>query len=170
MSTHNIGFYEDLTKIIFKLSSNIIKYAPYFFCCLLFAYAENSFLMKNLISDVDDKEKVLHQRQMLNKRLGLDMAGNLKLGIDSDIFSDEDLLTGIKQSQQLGKAMDAVSWTLLFYSQNYLSRIVRKPAFGICENKDADQLRGNREADQRLCFHYADSTIPLLPKFEISSL
>ena len=25
MSTHNIGFYEDLTKIIFELSSNIIK-------------------------------------------------------------------------------------------------------------------------------------------------
>ena len=34
MSTHNIGFFEDLTKIIFELSSNIIKYAPYFFCCL----------------------------------------------------------------------------------------------------------------------------------------
>ena len=34
MSTHNIGFYEDLTKIIFELSSNIIKYAPYFFCWL----------------------------------------------------------------------------------------------------------------------------------------
>ena len=34
MSTHNIGFYEDLTKIIFELSSNIIKYAPYFFCCV----------------------------------------------------------------------------------------------------------------------------------------
>ena len=33
MSTHNIGFYEDFTKIIFELSSNIIKYAPYFFCC-----------------------------------------------------------------------------------------------------------------------------------------
>ena len=31
MSTHNIGFYEDLTKIIFQLSSNIIKYAPYLF-------------------------------------------------------------------------------------------------------------------------------------------
>ena len=31
MSTHNIGFYEDLTKTIFELSSNIIKYAPYFF-------------------------------------------------------------------------------------------------------------------------------------------
>ena len=34
MSTHNIGFYEDLTKIIIELSSNIIKYAPYFFCCI----------------------------------------------------------------------------------------------------------------------------------------
>ena len=39
---------------------------------------------------------------------------------------------------------------------------MRKPAFCICENKDADQLRGNREADLRLCFRYTDSTIPLL--------
>ena len=31
---------------------------------------------------------------------------------------------------------------------------MRKPAFYICENKDADQLRGDREADQRLCFRY----------------
>ena len=52
----------------------------------------------------------------------------------------------------------------------YMSRVVRKPAICICENKDADQLRGNREADQRLCFRYTDSTIPLLPKSEISSL
>ena len=47
---------------------------------------------------------------------------------------------------------------------------MRKPEFYICENKDADQLRGNREADQRLCFRYLDSTIPLVPKYEISSL
>ena len=34
------------------------------------------------------------------------------------------------------------------------------------ENKDADQLRGNREADQRLCIRYTDSTFPplLIPK------
>ena len=32
------------------------------------------------------------------------------------------------------------------------------------------QRRGNREADQRLCFRYTDSTIPLLPKSEISRL
>ena len=53
---------------------------------------------------------------------------------------------------------------------NKMSRVVRKPAFCICENKDADQLRGNRESDQRLCFCYMDSKIPLLPKSEISSL
>ena len=41
---------------------------------------------------------------------------------------------------------------------------MRKPTFCICENKDADQLRGNREADQRLCFRYIDGTIPLLSK------
>ena len=70
---------------------------------------------------------------------------------------------------------------LLFYSyfraspfvSNYvleMSRVLRKPALCICENKDADQLSGNREADQRLCFRYTDSTIPLLSKSEISSL
>ena len=42
-----------------------------------------------------------------------------------------------------------------------MSRIVRKPAFCICENKDADR---------RLCFCYMYSAIPLLPKSEISSL
>ena len=38
---------------------------------------------------------------------------------------------------------------------------MRKPDFCICENKVADQLRSNREADQRLCFRYKDSTILL---------
>ena len=51
-----------------------------------------------------------------------------------------------------------------------MSRVLRKPAFCICENKDSDQLRGNREADQHLCFRFIDSTIPLLPKSEISNL
>ena len=47
---------------------------------------------------------------------------------------------------------------------------MRKPTFCICDNKDADQLRRNREADQRLCFRYIESTIPILSKSEISSL
>ena len=52
---------------------------------------------------------------------------------------------------------------------NYLSRDVRKPDICMCENKNADQLRGNCKADQRICFRHTDSTIPLLPKCEISS-
>ena len=47
---------------------------------------------------------------------------------------------------------------------------MRKPTFCICENKDADKLCSNRKADQRLCFRYIDSKIPLLSKSEISSL
>ena len=35
-----------------------------------------------------------------------------------------------------------------------MSLVMRKPDLYICESKDADQLRGNREADQRLCFRY----------------
>ena len=44
-----------------------------------------------------------------------------------------------------------------------------KPTICIDENKNADQLCGNREADQRLCFRYTDNTIALLLKSEISS-
>ena len=40
----------------------------------------------------------------------------------------------------------------------------------IGENKGADQLSSNCKADQRLCFRYTDSTIPLLSKSKISSL
>ena len=48
---------------------------------------------------------------------------------------------------------------------------MRKPAFCICENKDADQLRGNREADQRLCFatQIVQSLFFLNTKFQASS-
>ena len=56
------------------------------------------------------------------------------------------------------------------FSLKHMSRVMRKPAFCIRENIDADQLHGNREADQRLCFHYIDSTIPLLSKSKISIL
>ena len=56
-----------------------------------------------------------------------------------------------------------------FQPASHMSRLMRKPTICICENKGADQLRGNREADQRLCFRYADSTLPLLLKSEISS-
>ena len=47
---------------------------------------------------------------------------------------------------------------------------MRKTTFCVCENKDADQLRGNRESDLGLCFRNIDSIIPLLSKSEISIL
>ena len=51
-----------------------------------------------------------------------------------------------------------------------MSRLMGKPTTYLGENKGADQLHGNREADQRLCFRYTDSTLPLLLKSEISSI
>ena len=45
-----------------------------------------------------------------------------------------------------------------------------KTCFCICKNKGVDQMCNNRTADQRLCFRYIDSTISLVPKYEISSL
>ena len=50
------------------------------------------------------------------------------------------------------------------YSADIMSRVMIKPAFCICQNNDIDQLYPH------LSFRYTDSTIPLLPKSEISSL
>ena len=48
---------------------------------------------------------------------------------------------------------------------------MRKLAFCIWENKDADQLHGNRKADQRLVFttYIVQSLYFLNPKFQASS-
>ena len=51
-----------------------------------------------------------------------------------------------------------------------MSLVMRKQDFRICVNKDADQLRGNREAVHRLYFRHMDSTTPLLSKSKISIL
>ena len=41
--------------------------------------------------------------------------------------------------------------------------------FSICENNYADHLCNDCTANQRLCFHFTDSTIPLFLESEISS-
>ena len=49
---------------------------------------------------------------------------------------------------------------------------MRKPAFCICENKDADQLRGNRELISAFVFAtriVQQSLYFLNPKFQVSS-
>ena len=70
--------------------------------------------------------------------------------------------------------MKNLNFSSLLYIQTdtsgkHMSRLMEKPTICIGENKHADQLRGNHEADQRLCFRYSDSTVPLLLKSEISS-
>ena len=53
----------------------------------------------------------------------------------------------------------------------HMSLVMRKRVFCIFDNKDADQLRGNPEADQRLCFfatRIVQSLYILNPKFQAS--
>ena len=47
------------------------------------------------------------------------------------------------------------------FDQHIFEPRYEKTCFCIFENKDADQLR-NCAVDQRLCFRYTESTIPLL--------
>ena len=68
------------------------------------------------------------------------------------------------------------TWTVLVYCFSgdlgfsiIFEPVREKTKIFMGENKDADQLRGNREADQRLCFRYLDSIISLLLKSGISS-
>ena len=52
-----------------------------------------------------------------------------------------------------------LEWNLANLSEQLnMCLVTRKPAFSICENKDADQLRSNCAADPRNCFRYVDST------------
>ena len=53
----------------------------------------------------------------------------------------------------------------------HLRRHMGKPTICLGENKGADQLHSNCEADQRLCFRCTDSSLPLFlnPKFQASS-
>ena len=78
------------------------------------------------------------------------------------------------------QATDADSCTGTVHAQVYIyyiiivmqnkSRRMGKPTLSVGENKGTDQLRSNCEADQRHCFRYANSTIPVLSKSNISSL
>ena len=60
------------------------------------------------ISGVEDKERLSQQRMLLNKRLGLDMAGSL--GMDtSSLFNDDDLRVGPMDPQQTPPASPPMS-------------------------------------------------------------
>ena len=50
-------------------------------------------------------------------------------------------------------------WVLLGGENVHPLGNIKKRDFCMCENKGADQLRSNCEANQRLCFRYTDSSI-----------
>ena len=58
---------------------------------------------------------------------------------------------------------EAKNWDEFIEIVKFLHFTMRKQDFCLCENRGADQLRSNCEADQRLCFCYSDRTTPLLP-------
>lgn len=52
-----------------------------------------------IVVGLDQKERLVRQRQILNKRLGLELAGSL--GMETgDLFTDEDLLAHSEASPQ----------------------------------------------------------------------
>ncbi|XP_036356640.1 TATA-binding protein-associated factor 172 [Octopus sinensis] len=57
--------------------------------------------------DLDDKERLIKQRQLLNKRLGLDMAGTLGIETDS-IFNDEDLAQNKMDTNSMDRCKKSV--------------------------------------------------------------
>lgn len=64
-------------------------------------------LLKLNLSGLDVKERLAKQRQILNSRLGLDVAQ--KTGIDiSDIFSNEDLVNHTEEKSEIGPAKRSV--------------------------------------------------------------
>ena len=78
-------------------------------------------------------------------RFSRETAHIMKTGIMIQFAFNTDSYTSIVFSSE-----KVNSNTKAYY--NHMSLVMRKQGFCICENKDADQLRGNREADQHLCF------------------
>ena len=76
-----------------------------------------------------------------------------------------------KAKCKLQLAGDAFMKIKVLFEGILMSLVMRKPAFCICENKDADQLRSDREADQP--FVFATQIVQYLfflnPKFQASS-
>ena len=68
------------------------------------------------------------------------------------------------------KMNNSESFLLLLKNLLKCTYEVLLPSQRYAKTKGADKLHGNRAADKGHCFRYIDSTIPLLPKSEISSL
>ena len=126
------------------------------------------FRFKVLISKIlkCKKKIILMQQQQLNQNGSKynQLAETLSLGLQC--MSDSNQAVHVGDIYCFIWAYSKPDFLVMWH--NLMSRIMRKPAFCICENKDADQLRGFYEADQCICSCHRDSTMPLLLKSEIS--
>ena len=151
MSTHNIGFYEEISKIITQLSSNIIKYAPYFFCCLVWHYVvdwdnkPHSKFNKVYNMSLIIRKPTICPWQPLLWRWQLDRALNIIIWG----ASCEDLSLGFLTRFNTNPAVQIQK----------MARGLKFPIYEVeglyylCNvNKGVDQLYGFCAADPRLCF------------------
>ena len=62
----------------------------------------NFFIFHFPLSELDPKQRIAWQQKLLRKRLGLDIAPGLDVGMDK-MFSDEDLLVDIQHTKVIKK-------------------------------------------------------------------
>ena len=115
----------------------------------------NAFLLRNSPHVGELSPKKCHPHRDAHKKALVNNQRILPASKNSDMHFRFNIKTKVQQEQTVFKCA-CLLW------RNQMSRIVRKPDFCLCENKGADQLRGNHEADQRLCFRYTYSIFPLL--------
>ena len=141
----------------------------YLHLCVVYIYKSREFLTGWIISFCNDK--MLSYKHAMIQIIYPDFVGISRfvcgrLSIYCGGFFYLHLCVIVKN---ISNRLDNIFLTSVYIQIPNMSRLKRKPAFCICENKDADQLCWNPAAYQYLCFCYIDSTIPLLLS-EISNL
>ena len=150
------GFFCFCRKIVFLASSLSVIW----FLLIHTSYPETIKTAEKNQLTIQDRYKVIgcecHSGQHPDMTMAVDLDGK----------------TQLKQTHTRFLSGKNIIVRLIEFRQ-YFSCPMGKPTICIDENKGADQLLGNREADQRLCFRYSDSTIPPLLNsisFQASSL
>ncbi|KAK7113585.1 hypothetical protein V1264_012846 [Littorina saxatilis] len=120
---------------------------------------------------VEDKERLSQQRMLLNKRLGLDMAGSL--GIDtSNLFNDDDLRVGPVDPQQTPPASPPLSQPAAELVKQQLASVIsgtrRRSLAARLKSVDSDRSAGGaakrikmeaEDDDKKLVVDVGDNTV-----------
>ncbi|CAI9718030.1 TATA-binding protein-associated factor 172-like [Octopus vulgaris] len=115
--------------------------------------------------DLDDKERLIKQRQLLNKRLGLDMAGTLGIETDS-IFNDEDLAQNKMDTNSMDRCKKSVGELVkqqLMYVTSGMSARERNKA-----RRKARNLAKQRSKEAQQSESASNDSEPNLKKVKLS--